>query len=95
MEYTTNDNLLTIQEKYLHSIFHIAHTSQIGKLNFSVKGVRKGGLGLTPPLELDILQKLYYLRKEIKCFRILFACLFVDLMQIPRNKFACKFQGAL
>ena len=33
-----------------------------------------GGLGLTPPLELDILQKLYYLRKEIKCFRILFAC---------------------
>jgi len=39
------------------------------------KGVRKkGGLGLNPPLELDILQKLYYLRKEIKCFRILFAC---------------------
>jgi len=35
---------------------------------------RWGGLGLTPPLELDILQKLYYLRKEIKCFRILFAC---------------------
>jgi len=33
-----------------------------------------GGLGLTPPLELDILQKLYYLRKEINCFRILFAC---------------------
>jgi len=31
-------------------------------------------LGLTPPLELDILQKLYYLHKEIKCFRILFAC---------------------
>ena len=26
-----------------------------------------GGLGLKPPLELDILQKLYYLRKEIKC----------------------------
>jgi len=24
------------------------------------KGVRKGGWGLTPPLELDILQKLYY-----------------------------------
>ena len=33
-----------------------------------------GGLGLNPPFELDILQKLYYLRKEIKCFRILFAC---------------------
>jgi len=27
------------------------------------KGVHKGGLGLKPPLELDILQKLYYLRK--------------------------------
>jgi len=39
------------------------------------KVVRKeGGLGLNPPLELDILQKLYYLRKEIKFFRILFAC---------------------
>jgi len=36
MEYTTNDNLLTIHAKYLHSIFYIAPTSQIGKLNFSV-----------------------------------------------------------
>ena len=27
-----------------------------------------------PPLELDILQKFYYLCKEINCFRILFAC---------------------
>jgi len=39
------------------------------------KGVRKGGgLGLKPPLELDILQIFYYLRKEINCFYILFAC---------------------
>jgi len=30
--------------------------------------------GVNHPLELDILQKLYYLRKEIKCIRILFAC---------------------
>jgi len=29
---------------------------------FACKGVRKG-LGLKPPLELDILRKLYYLRK--------------------------------
>jgi len=29
VEYTTNDNLLTIHAKYLHSIFYIAHTSQI------------------------------------------------------------------
>ena len=35
------------------------------------RGVR---VRVKPPLELDILQKLYYLRKEIKCFRILFAC---------------------
>jgi len=34
----------------------------------------KVGLGLKPPLELDILEKFYYLRKEIECFRILFAC---------------------
>jgi len=34
----------------------------------------KGGWGLKTPLELDILQKIYYLRKEINCFRILFAC---------------------
>jgi len=53
------------------------------------------GLGLKPPLELDILQKLYYLRKGDYCFRILFACLFVDFMQIPRNEFACRFQGTL
>jgi len=33
----------------------------------SIKGIRKGGVGVNPPLELDILQKLYYLRKEIKC----------------------------
>jgi len=32
------------------------------------------GLGLKPLLELDILQKFYYLRKEINCFYILFAC---------------------
>jgi len=40
------------------------------------KGVRKGegGFKVKPPLELDILQKLYDLRKEIKCFRLLFAC---------------------
>ena len=28
------------------------------------KGVRKGGFGVKPPLELDILRKLYYLRKR-------------------------------
>ena len=34
-----------------------------------------GGVGVNPPsLELDILRKLCYLRKEINCFRKLFAC---------------------
>ena len=37
------------------------------------KGIRKGGLGLTP-LELDILQNFITFAKEIDCFRILFAC---------------------
>jgi len=36
--------------------------------------VAQGGFGLNLPLELDILQKHYYLHKEINCFRILFAC---------------------
>jgi len=44
------------------------------------QGRTQGGvLGLTPPLELDILQKLYYLRKEIKCFRIPFCLLICRL----------------
>ena len=39
------------------------------------QGRTQGGvLGLNPPIEHDILQKIYYLRKEINCFRILFAC---------------------
>jgi len=45
-----------------------------GGMSGASKGVGKGGWGKPPPLELDILQKLYYLRKEIKCFYILFAC---------------------
>ena len=48
--------------------------SSVSLATVAGKGVRKGGLGLKPPLELDILQKMYYLRKEINCFRILFAC---------------------
>ena len=37
---------------------------QVGKRCSPNKGVRKGGLGLNPLLELDILRKLFYLRKE-------------------------------
>jgi len=46
---------------------HLANTA---------KQVRTKGesLGLKHPLEFDILQKLYYVRKEISCFRIPFAC---------------------
>jgi len=40
-----------------------------------IKGVRKGvGVGVNPPLELDILQNFIACAKEINCFRILFAC---------------------
>ena len=62
-------------------------------LDVVLRAYAKGGWVKTP-LELDIFQKLYYLLKG-DCFRILFACLFVGLMQIPRNVFACKFQGTL
>jgi len=41
----------------------------------SVQGrTQGGGLGLKPPLELDILQNFITCVKEINCFRILFAC---------------------
>jgi len=44
-------------------------------INCHTRAYAKGRVcGLTTPLELDILQKLYYLCKEIKCFCILFAC---------------------
>ena len=45
------------------------------------KGVRKGeGLGLKPPLELDILQKLYYLRKGHLLFSHTFCLLICRLI---------------
>jgi len=67
------------------SIYYSYILQEVGTKNLRVKGVvgwervgtasrayaRVLGLGLKPPLELDILQKLYYLRKEIKRFRIL------------------------
>jgi len=54
-------------------------SGQPNRLSMSYKpdrlqGRTQGGLGLTPPVELDIVQKNYHLRKEINCFRILFAC---------------------
>jgi len=39
------------------------------------------GLGLTPPLELDILQKRFVYAKDISCFRVDFACSFVELLK--------------
>jgi len=41
--------------------------------HLSTRAYTKWGLGLPPPLEFVMLQKLYYLRKR-NCFRILFAC---------------------
>ena len=55
-----------------------------------------GGFGIKNlSLEHDFLQNFITDAKDINCFCILFACYFVDLMQIPRNKFACKLQGTL
>ena len=53
------------------------------------------GVGVKKPLSLIFYKNVITCAKEINCFRILFACYFVDLMQIPRNKFACKIQGTL
>ena len=48
------------------------------------KGVRKGGWGYNHPLEFDILQNLYCLRKvDINCFRIL---LLVNLSTYSTNR---------
>ena len=53
------------------------------------------GVGVTPPFSLIFYEKFITCAKEINCFRILFACWFVDVMQISRNEFACKFPGTL
>ena len=45
-----------------------------------------------PPLSLIFYENFITCAKQINCFRKVFACLFVDVMQIPRNEFACKFQ---
>jgi len=49
----------------------------------------------SPPLRLIFYKNFIILAKEINCFGILVACLYVDLMQMPRNKFKWKFQGTL
>jgi len=38
------------------------------------QGRTQGGLGVNPPLELDILQTFTTFAKEISCFHILFTC---------------------
>jgi len=46
------------------------------KISLETKGVRKGGLGLNPPLEFAMLQKRHYLCKGVcVCLRTFFACL--------------------
>jgi len=69
---------------YIH--FHNIHWGQ---------GRMEGWLGLNPTLSFLFCKKLFNFAWEIICFRILFACYFVNLMEIPRNKFACSFQGNL
>jgi len=40
----------------------------------SAKGVRKGGLGLNPPLSLIFYKNVITCAKKFNCFRVLFAC---------------------
>jgi len=54
-----------------------------------------GGVGVKLPLSFLFCKKLINFAWEIICFRILFACYLIGSMEIPRNKFACKFQGTL
>ena len=49
---------------------------------------RKWGVGFEPPLEFDILQMLYYLRKGEYLFLYTFCLFIVDLTQISQNEFA-------
>ena len=73
-------------------IFHLFHAMNC----ICWQGRTQEGVGVKKkPLSLIFYKIFITCAKEIKCFRILFACQFVDLMEIPRNKFACKFQGAL
>ena len=69
---------------YIH--FYYIHWGQ---------GRTERGVGVKPPFSFLFCKKLLNFSWEIICFRILFACYFVDLMEIPRNKFAFKFQGTL
>jgi len=53
------------------------------------------GVEFNPAMRLVCYKNFITCAKKINCFRILLACWFVALMQIPRNEFACKFQGKL
>ena len=59
------------------------------------QGRTEGGVGVKPPLSFLFCKKTSWLCMWDHLFSHTFACYFVDLMEIPRNKFACKFQGTL
>jgi len=61
------EQLVDISDKYILKI-----TAEFG--NAVSRAYARGGLGLKPLLELDILQNFITCAKEINCFRILFAC---------------------
>jgi len=64
---------LTYAARRLSTLWRENIQSSVLEFLTRTQGRTQGGGVKTPP-ELDILQKLYYLRKEIKCFRIIFAC---------------------
>jgi len=87
--------LVVVQFVTVMNINYYQRSKIEGRSTTQPKGVHKGGLGLNLPLSLTFYKNFITCAKEMNCFRILFACKYVDLMKIQRNEFACKFPGTL
>jgi len=95
---TDKENLILIPKmKQLFLFARLTSDHMFAYLSPGTRAYAKGGLGLKKPLSLIFYKNFITCTKGINCFRMLVGCTFVDLMQlqIPRNGFACKFQGTL
>ena len=74
--YMVEVNFLPVATVVVLNLQHMKLVKPFYTTCYCVQGRTKGGegVGLKSPLEFDILQILFYLRKEINCFRISFAC---------------------
>jgi len=64
-------------------------------INDTIQGRTQREVGFKKPLELDILQKLCYLRKRDSLFSHTFCLLICRLNANNTEKIACKFKGTL